>query len=375
MTQPRIYLSPPDVGEEERKALLEAFDSGWIAPVGPHLHQFERSLADMCGVQHAVALSSGTAALHLALRESGVGPGDRVYCSTLTFVASANAIRYCGAEPVFIDCDKASWCLDPELLRAQLQKDDARGTLPKAIEVVDIYGQCADWESITAIAGEFGVTLIEDASESLGATCGNRYSGSFGWAAAFSFNGNKLATTSGGGALVTDDEALATRVRHLATQAREPDRGYLHREMGYNYRLSNLLAGMGLAQLRRTGGMIARRRAIFERYQKALGELPGLTFMPEAPWGQNVRWLTVVELGADAPTTADKLIAALEAENIEARPVWRPMHRQPLYTNCEYANNGVADRLAERGVCLPSGSGMSEEQQDRVIESVLQSWA
>jgi len=374
MPSKRIYLSPPDVTSQERDALMAAFDSGWIAPVGPHLEAFEEALADYVGVRRAVGLASGTAALHLALKELGVSEGDRVYCSTLTFVASANAIRYCGAQPVFIDSEEASWCLDPGLIADQLAVDARRGTLPKAIEVVDIYGQCADWGALRALADEYEVPLIEDASEALGATHGNRKAGALGTLGTVSFNGNKIATTSGGGAVLTDDEALAERIRRLATQARLPGAGYWHEEVGYNYRLSNLLAAVGVAQLSRLDTMIARRREIFDRYFAELGGYPGITFMPEAPFGRSNRWLTCILIDEGAAHPSSAVIEALEAANIEARPVWRPMHLQPLYSSFPCVNRGVAERFARQGVCLPSGSVMSPEQQGRVIAVIRSLW-
>ncbi|GHC04700.1 aminotransferase class I/II-fold pyridoxal phosphate-dependent enzyme [Cerasicoccus arenae] len=367
MSPSRIFLSSPDMTPTEREALLAAFDSGWIAPVGPHLKQFEEALCAVTGVEHAVALSSGTAALHLALLEAGVGLGDRVYCSTLTFIASVNAIRYCGAEPVFIDSEAQSWQIDPDILAEMLKRDAARGQLPKAVQVVDVYGQCANWDAIIPLCERYGVSVVEDASEALGATYQGRGAGSFGRAAALSFNGNKIVTTSGGGALLTNDPKIAEHARHLATQARAPVREYLHHEVGYNYRMSNLLAGLGLAQVSRLDSMINRRRAIFDRYFDELGNAPGVDFMPEATWGRCNRWLTCLTLGKAAACTSTEMIDALEAENIEARPVWQPMHRQPACAGYETLNRGVADRLFETGVCLPSGSSLSAEQQGRVI--------
>ncbi|WP_309396751.1 aminotransferase class I/II-fold pyridoxal phosphate-dependent enzyme [Cerasicoccus maritimus] len=363
----RIYLSPPDMTQAERNSLLAAFDSGWVAPVGPHLTEFEQALCRITGAEHAVALASGTAALHLAMLEAGVEPDDRVYCSTLTFVASVNVIRYCGAVPVLIDSETRSWQMDPELLAEALTRDAAAGCLPKAVQVVDVYGQCADYAAIERLCDEYDVTLIVDASEALGATHGKRGAGSIGKMAALSFNGNKLVTTSGGGALLTNDAGIAERARHLATQAREPVLEFLHDAVGYNYRMSNLLAGLGLGQLSRLDDIMVRRRAIYERYAAELGELQGVCFMPEAPWGRCNRWLTCLTLD-DARCTAGGLIESLSADNIEARPVWRPMHRQPIYADCEVLNRGVADRLYETGVCLPSGGCMTEEQQSRVID-------
>ncbi|MEO0794237.1 MAG: aminotransferase class I/II-fold pyridoxal phosphate-dependent enzyme [Verrucomicrobiota bacterium] len=370
MPPSRVFLSPPDVSDVERNALLAAFDSGWIAPVGPELAAFETDISKAIGVQHVVALSSGTAALHLALKELGIGMGDRVYCSTLTFVASANAIRYCGAEPVFIDSDAKSWCMDPNLLADQLARDAERGQLPKAVEVVDIYGQCADYQTISNLCQRYEIPLIEDASEALGATHEMGAAGSFGEAAVLSFNGNKMITTSGGGAFLTNNADLAERVRFLSTQAREPVREYLHREVGYNYRLSNVLAALGRAQLGRLEGFIARRREIFERYQAELSILPGVGFMPEAEWGRSNRWLTCVTLEKDAPCGRDQIIDALEAENIEARPVWRPMHQQPAFSGSQAVLNGVSDGLFAQGLCLPSGSSLNDDDQSRVIDVV-----
>jgi len=369
MSHPRIYLSPPDMTAVERESLLAAFDSGWVAPVGPHLKQFEQALCAVTGVQHAVALTSGTAALHLALLEAGVRAGDRVYCSTLTFVASVNAIRYCGAEPVLIDSEARSWQMDPQLLADTLRRDAQRGNLPRAVQVVDIYGQCADYATIAPLCEEFSVALIEDASEALGATGAGRQAGAFGRAAALSFNGNKIITTSGGGALTTNDGDLADRVRYLATQARAPVREYLHEETGFNYRLSNVLSGLGLGQLSRLDELMARRRAVFDGYVAELSSL-GLDFMPKAPWGQPNRWLTCATLNDDARCTPEDLIDALEAENIEARPIWRPMHTQPLCSGMEAILNGVSDRLYATGLCLPSGSAMTDEEQTRVIETL-----
>jgi len=371
MPRDRIYLSPPDVTSLERDSLLEAFDSGWIAPVGPHLQAFEVALADYVGVERAVALASGTAALHLALREFGVRSGGRVYCSTLTFAGSANAICHCGAEPVFIDSAESSWCMDPDLLAEQLESDERHGRLPQAIEVVDIYGQCADWDAIGKLGERYGVPLLEDAAEALGATYGERRAGALGRAAALSFNGNKMATTSGGGAFLTNDPDLADRVRFLATQAREPDIGYLHREIGFNYRLSNLCAALGLAQLQRLDSMIERRREIFSRYEEALSGISEVAFMPEPEYGRSTRWLTCLVLSPEAPCSSTELIEALTAENIEARPVWRPMHCQPVFERHACRNRGVAERLSANGVCLPSGSSLAPADQERVIAVTL----
>lgn len=373
VTQERIFLSPPDVRGRERQLLLEALDSNWIAPAGPDLEAFEHELAAACGVPHAVALSSGTAALHLALKELGVGSGDEVLVSTFTFVASANAVRYCGAEPVLIDSDHTTWNMDPDLLQQELVRARQRGRVPKAAVVVDLYGQCADYRRILTLCEEHGMPVVEDAAEALGATCYERSAGSFGVAGVVSFNGNKVITCSGGGALLCHEERLAERVRHLATQARQPALHYEHEEVGYNYRLSNLLAAVGRAQLETLEERVQRRRSLFDRYVEALGELPGVAFMPEAPYGRSTRWLTTLTIDrAQAGLAPGDVLRALSEQNIEARPTWKPMHLQPLYRNVRVVGGDVSQRLFETGLCLPSGSSLTDSQQERVIETVLQ---
>jgi dTDP-4-amino-4,6-dideoxygalactose transaminase len=362
----RLFLSPPDVGDDERALLLDAFDSNWIAPLGPHVDAFEREFAEAVGVGHAVALSSGTAALHLALLLLGVGPGDEVLVPSLTFVATANAVRYVGARPVLVDSEWASWCIDPHLVASTLRERRAA-----AVVAVDLYGQCADYDRLREVCVEHSVPIVEDAAEALGATYWARPAGGHGSIGIFSFNGNKIVTTSGGGMLVSDDEDLAVRARFLATQAREPAVHYEHVELGFNYRMSNLLAAVGRGQLRRLGDKVARRRAVHERYRAALGDLPGWAFMPEASYGRSTRWLTVALV--DAATFGagrDDVIDHLEKADIEARPAWKPMHRQQLYADAAVVGGAVADEIFERGVCLPSGSGMSDADVDRVIEVV-----
>ncbi len=368
---PRIYLSPPDLGPEELQALTAAFQSNWIAPVGPYLGKFEQAVCRYVGCEHAVALSSGTAALHLAFRELGVGPGDRVFCSTLTFIASANAFIYLGAEPVFIDSERASWNMDPDLLEEALKEAAKRGQLPKAVEVVHAYGQCADIQRIRDLCQNYGVPLVEDAAEALGASYRGQAAGTFGVAGAFSFNGNKILTTSGGGMLVTNNGRLADRVRHLATQAREADAGYLHTEVGYNYRMSNLLASIGYSQVARLPDKIEERRTIFRRYQEFLGDLPGLDFMPDGAYGDSTCWLSCILLDEEeGPVSASELIASLHAANIEVRPVWRPLHRQPVFAGSTVYGGSVSEYLSRHGVCLPSSSSLTREQQDRVVERI-----
>lgn len=367
-TAQRIYLSPPDMAGREREYVAQAFADNWIAPVGPHLASFEQKMAAVTGCGHAVALSSGTAGLHLALRLCGVRPGDCVICSTLTFVASVNPVVELGAEPVLVDSERQSWNMDPALLAAALADAQRRGKRPAAVLVVHLYGQCADMEPILSVCASFGVPLIEDAAEALGASHGERHAGTMGRFGIFSFNGNKIITTSGGGMLVSQDAEAINQARFLATQAREPVAHYEHRERGYNYRMSNVLAGIGLGQLEMLEQKVARRRQIFAQYCESLGDLEGVRFMPEAPWGRATRWLTCLELGATAPCTPKTVFAAMEQANIECRPVWKPMHLQPLYASAKAFLSGVSEDLFHRGLCLPSGSGMTDAEQERVVQ-------
>lgn len=367
----RIYLSPPHMSRRERELLVEAFDSNWIAPLGPHVDAFEREFAEKLGVSHAVALSSGTAALHLALLAAGVGPGDEVITSTLTFAATANAIRYVGAEPVFIDSERESWNIDPQLLEDELRESAQRGRRPKAALVVDVCGQSADWEPILEVCRRYGVTPIEDAAEALGATYRGKPAGTLADVGCFSFNGNKIITTSGGGMLVTENAKWAEHVRHLATQARDPALHYQHSQVGYNYRLSNLLAAVGRGQLAVLDDRVARRRANFDFYRSALGDLPGIEFMPEASFGRATRWLTCLLIDPQlyGVSPAD-ICTALAAEQIEARPMWKPMHQQPVFADSRMRNRSVADDLFRRGLCLPSGSSMTQSDLQRVTETL-----
>lgn len=367
----RIYLSPPHLSGHEERFLREALESNWIAPLGPQVDAFERELAAVTGGGHGAALASGTAALHLALRLVGVQAGDTVLCPTLSFVATANPVRYLGAEPVFLDVDAASWTLDPALVEEELEARAVQGALPAAVVTVDLYGQCADYPTLEPLCRHFGVPLVADAAEALGATCDGRPAGSFGHCAVFSFNGNKILTTSGGGALVSGDRQLVEKARFFAAQARDPAPHYQHSELGYNYRLSNLLAAVGRGQLKVLADRVAARRRIFEGYRKRLGDLPGLTFMPEAPWGRGSRWLTVVRLDpAVFGTDRETVRRALEAEDVEARPVWKPLHLQPLYAGCEMRGGAVAEAIFDDGLCLPSGSALTGDQLDRIAAVV-----
>ncbi|GAA3346734.1 aminotransferase class I/II-fold pyridoxal phosphate-dependent enzyme [Amorphoplanes nipponensis] len=371
MTDARIYLSPPDVSDVERKLLLAAFDSNWVAPVGPDLDAFEAQVAELTGVRHAVALSSGTAALHLALITAGVRRGDTVLVPSFTFAASANAVMYLGARPVFLDSTADTWNIDPDLVAEELRLRAGRGQLPRAVIAVDMYGQCADYEPLLEACDRYGVALIEDAAEALGATYRGRAAGSFGLAGVLSFNGNKIATTGGGGMLLTDDGTVATRARYLATQAREPVPHYEHRAVGHNYRLSNLLAAVGRGQVQRLGDLIAARRRTFRHYRTALGDLPGLTFMPVADYGEPNHWLTCLLVDAAAfGADRDRIIEHLGRQHIEARPAWKPMHLQPVFRDCVVRGGAVSAGLFRRGLCLPSGSALTDQDRERVVAAV-----
>jgi dTDP-4-amino-4,6-dideoxygalactose transaminase len=369
----RLFLSPPHLGELERKLLLDAFDSNWVAPLGPHVDAFEAELAARATLPHAAALSSGTAALHLALLVLGVGKGDDVLVSSFTFAATANVITYVGARPVFVDSEAASWNIDPDLVAAELERRASAGEKkPAAVIAVDLYGQCADYDRLVQLCADHDVPLIEDAAEALGATYRGQPAGSFGAAGVFSFNGNKIITCGGGGALVARDAAFVARVRHLATQAREPAPHYQHEDIGFNYRLSNLLAAVGRGQLQQLDEKVARRRAINRRYREHLGEVPGVEFMPEAPGCEPTNWLTVITVdpvafGADR----EQIRQHLEQHDIESRPTWKPMHLQPVFRECPMLGGSVSERAFELGLCLPSGSAMTDADVDRVVGEVL----
>ena len=432
--KPRIYLSSPHLGTQEFEFVREAFATNWIAPLGPHVDAFEREFCERLnhptedggrtsdvghltsgigrlssGALHAAALSSGTAALHLALKLVGLQRGDEVFCSSLTFSASANPIAYEGGQPVFIDCERASWNMDPVRLEEALADRAAKGKLPRAVIVVHLYGQCADLDAIMVLCDRYGVAVIEDAAEALGAIYFSRKKaqeaqkkpesekqehgmaasanpttghsslvthhsispGTVGKLGIFSFNGNKIITTSGGGMLVSPDEALIKKARFLATQARDPAPHYQHSEIGYNYRLSNVLAGIGRGQLQVLADRVNARRANCVFYEKAFADLPGISFMPEAPWNRCTRWLTCILVDPAAfGTDREAIRLALEAENIEARPVWKPMHLQPVFAGCDRFGGEVAEDLFNRGLCLPSGSNLTESDLARVAAVV-----
>lgn len=367
----RIFLSPPHLDGGERELLVQAFDSNWITTLGPQVDAFENEMCAMAGIRYAAALSSGTAALHLALLMLGIAAGDEVICSDLTFAASANAIRYVGAIPVFIDSDFLTWNMNPSLLAEELKGCKGKGSLPKAAIIVDLYGQCADYDQINKICTQYGLPIIEDAAEALGASYRAQAAGKFGAMGIYSFNGNKIITTSGGGMLVSDDPEYVRQAKFLSTQARDPAPHYQHSQIGYNYRMSNLLAAVGRGQLARLTSKIARRKEIKEFYKNALGEIPGIEFMPDADYGEPNHWLTVILINPElfgADREAVRL--ALEAENIESRPVWKPMHMQPVFKTCRVRGGDVAEEIFRNGLCLPSGNSLSHTDQERIIDII-----
>ncbi len=368
----RILLSPPHLAGNELQYLNDAIVTNWVAPIGPHVDAFEREFAKLVGTRHAVAVASGTAAMHLAIRHLRLQPGDEVFCSTATFAATVNPVLYEGGSPVFIDSDPATWNMDCNLLSDELARCAKKGRLPRAVIVVDLYGQCADWDALREICGAYEVPLIEDAAEALGATYKDQPAGCFGWANIFSFNGNKIITTSGGGMLATNDGALAAAARHLATQARDPAPHYEHSQVGYNYRMSNLLAGVGRAQLAVLPDRVKARRAVFDYYREHLGQEPGIELIPEAAYGQSNRWLTCVLIDPEVfGATAEDVRLHLEAQHIESRPAWKPMHLQPVFQGCRSVGGDVAAKIFEQGLCLPSGSALTTAELDRVVSGFL----
>lgn len=364
---PRIYLSPPEITAQDHASVDSVLTSNWVAPVGPHLTKFEETLASSIGMRHALALSSGTAALHLALQILGIGPGDEVICPSLTFAASANPICYLGAAPVFVDSEPRTWNMDAALLEKALQERPAI----KAVIVVHLYGQCAEMDTIIELCQRYEKPLVEDAAEAVGASYKGRPAGSMGDIAFFSFNGNKIITTSGGGMLFSNRSDWIERARYLSAQAREPVLHYEHKEIGYNYRMSNVLAGLGLSQFSDLKRRIAAKRAHFEAYRAAFEDLEGVAMMPiQAPDSANY-WLTCLTLSGGA-SQRDQLIAAFEAEDIEARPIWKPLHLQPVFNAKPCYGGAVAEALFNQGLCLPSGAGMSEDERQRVVDVVTE---
>lgn len=371
----RIWLSSPHLGDEETAFVEDAFKTNWIAPLGPHVNAFETELASHVGVGYAAAVSSGTAAIHLGLLLLGVKPGDTVFCSSLTFVGSCNPILYCGAQPVFIDSEPDTWNMSPIALEQAFAWAKRENRLPTCVILVNLYGQSADMDALLPICERYGVPVLEDAAESLGASYKGKSSGAFGRIAVYSFNGNKIITTSGGGMLMADDPDLVVRARKLATQARELAAHYEHVEMGFNYRMSNVLAGIGRGQLRVLKQRVTQRRQVFERYKKAFADMPQIQWMPEPNGYHSTRWLTCFTLpGEDASEKCHRVMKALERHLIEARPVWKPMHLQPLFKDAPYfahqTGRDVSTHLFQAGMCLPSGSNLTEAEQDRVIDHV-----
>lgn len=368
----RLYLSPPHLTGSELDILRSTLESGWVAPAGPVPEAFEAAIAEATGFPHVLAVASGTAALHLAYRCLGVGPGDEVWTQTLTFVATIAPAVQMGATPRFLDVTPESWTLDPELLGRELAAAAARGKLPRAVVPVGLYGQSCDLDAILAVCDRWGVPVVSDSAETLGATRrGGRHAGRGARFAAFSFNGNKIVTAGGGGALCAEEPLPIARARHLAAQAKEPAPHYQHETTGYSYGLSSVLASVGLAQIAALEQRVAARRAIFDRYAAAFADLPGVTTMPEPPWGRSTRWLSVALFEPEAfGADRDAVRHALAAAGIESRPVWKPLHLQPAFRDAPAVGGTVAARLFERGLCLPSGSAMTEAEQAVVIEVV-----
>ena len=366
----RILLSVPHMGGAEEGYVHQAFASNWLSTIGPNINAFEQDFEKRVGLP-AVALGSCTAAIHLGLRLLSVGPGDEVFCPTLTFVGGCNPIRYLNAEPVFLDSNYSTWNLDPNILEDALRERAQRKKLPRALVVVHLYGQCSDMDPILELCQKYGVPVLEDAAEALGSTYKDRPAGSIGDIGVFSFNGNKIITTTGGGMLVSRNAAWVEKARFWSQQARDPGLAYEHSEMGYNYRMSNVLAGIGRGQLEVLDLRIEQRRAIAFRYRDAFADLPGITLMAQAPYGLHTNWLSCFLIDEKKfGLSRDALIRALDEANVESRPVWKPMHLQPLYAGCERYGGEVAEDLFRRGICLPSSSSLTEEEQLYVINSV-----
>lgn len=370
-TKARIYLSPPHLAGTEGQFIEQALESNWVAPLGPMVDAFEQEFAEFVGLPHAVALSSGTAAIHLSLRILGVSPGDEVWAPTLTFIGSIGPSVQLGGVPVFLDVDSGSWTLDAALVEEELRAAARRGRLPKVVVSADLYGQSCDLDYLVSACGRYGVHVLADCAEALGGRYKDRHAGNGAAVAAFSFNGNKIITTSGGGMLASQSERIVAEARFLSQQARDPAPHYQHSTIGYNYRLSNILAAIGRAQLAVLPQRIARRRQIYALYRSLLDGLPGLSFMPEASWGQSSRWLTVITVDADEfGVDRDRLRLALEAESIEARPVWKPMHLQPVFAGARKVGGLVSERLFRQGLCIPSGTALADEDVVRVADII-----
>lgn len=368
----RIYLSPPHMGGNEQKYIAEAFESNFIAPLGPQVNGFEKDFSEISGFKHCAALTSGTAAMHLALRILGVGPGDVVIASDLTFIGSVSPVTFLGAEPVFVDSDYETWNMDPELLDKAIKSCIAEGRTPKAVVPTDLYGQCADYDRILEVLKPYSIPLVIDAAESVGSMYKGKFAGKGAFAAVYSFNGNKIITSSGGGMLASDDEETIEKARWLSQQAREPKPYYEHNEIGYNYRMSNVVAAIGRGQLEVLEERVRRKREIFDFYEQRLASHKGLSFMPDPDFGKSNRWLTVMQIDSSLfGATPEEIRLALEKENIESRPVWNPMHRQPVFKNCQTFGGKVGEDLFEHGLCLPCGTAMTADELELVVSTIL----
>lgn len=368
----RVFLSAPDISGREKALVDEVFASNYVAPIGEMLNRFERDMCAYTGIKNAVALTSGTAALHLALRIAGIGPGDDVWTTSMTFVGGVSPITFVGATPVFFDLSPDSWTIDVGLLEAELKKASKAGKLPKAIVTTDLYGQSCDLDTILKLCSAHGVDVFSDSAEALGARYKDRHAGHGAKATVLSFNGNKIITTSGGGMLLSDDLAIIEQARFLATQAREAEIHYEHKAIGYNYRLSNVSAAIGVGQLEMIEQKVTRRRQIFDRYVAAFGALPGVGFMPEPAWSRCTRWLTTMTVDpVAAGTDRHQILNVCTAADIEVRPLWKPMHMQPVFSGSRFVGPGYCKRLFDVGLCLPSGSGMRDDEQSQVIDAIL----
>jgi len=368
----KIWLSSPHMGGSEQKFVKEAFDSNWIAPLGPNVDSFENDLAKYTNTKYAAALSAGTAAIHLALIMLGVKQGDEVICQTMTFSASANPIAYLGAIPIFIDSEDQTWNMCPNLLREVIVARIKNGKKPKAIIPVHLYGMPAKMTEIIAVAEEFEIPVIEDAAEALGSKLNGQAMGSYGSMGILSFNGNKIITTSGGGAIISNNKAYTDKARFLATQARDDAPHYQHSEIGYNYRMSNIAAGIGRGQMEVLEQRVLKRRAIFDHYHRELSDIDGLSFLHEAEGAFSNRWLSTVLINPQfsGGISKDVISRKLNSDNIECRPLWKPMHLQPVFNCALYYGNGVSEQLFEEGLCLPSGSNLSDDDLERVIKAI-----
>jgi dTDP-4-amino-4,6-dideoxygalactose transaminase len=372
MNKPKIWLSSPHMGGKEQEFVKEAFDTNWVAPLGPNVDGMEKDLVNFTGAKHAAALSSGTSAIHLALIMLGVGPGDYVLCQSFTFSASANPIAYQGATPVFIDSEKDTWNMCPEFLVQAINELIAKGQKPKAIIPVHLYGVPAKMDEIMAIAAKYDIPVVEDAAEALGSTLNGKACGTFGYLGILSFNGNKIITTSGGGALISDNEEHIKKARFFATQALDNAPHYQHSHIGYNYRMSNITAGIGRGQMLVLKDRVAQRRYNFEFYKKAFASNAGISFVEELPGAFANRWLTciLVDPSKTNGKTREDIRIALEKENIECRPLWKPMHLQPVFADAPFYGDGTAEKLFEDGLCLPSGSNLTDEDLNRVVDAI-----